>query len=497
MQMFIFKRVLALALAVLTAALLLLSCAESDGDTTVETTSAESGDNVTTEGDTQIYPDLPEKDFEGYTFKALHWYITGWESRRNKDIYAESENGDPINDAVYKRNLYMSDKYNVTFSIQNESYDKVISMTQKFINAGEDAFDLVYARMIDIGPLLTGGYFLDLNKLEYVDFTQPWWDHNSVASLSVLGKLYLVASDINIIDDDATPAIAFNKQFAAESQFPDLYSLAADGTWTMDAMLNLYKGMSRDLNGDSVIDVDNDIYAFLGNFGVTASFYIGGGGTFVSKDENDTPYLSFNSEHNYNVAEKIFEILYDPNNFYDQHTMQSVIDDAAFEKMFTNGHGIFFWMRLDNVTSMRASDTEFGILPIPKYDDSQDRYYSMVSVHTTGLITVPKTATDPARTGFILEGLSAESRYTLIPAYIDKALKGKYVRDNESEAMLDIIFSTKTYDLGDVFGFGSLANDWLGIAGTGSSDVASFYAKHEKNAQKAIDKFIEKIEKAG
>jgi hypothetical protein len=494
MQIFTFKRGLSLALAAVIVALSLLSCSDKGSGTTADTTAAAAETAETTAADTQIYPNLPDMDFEGYNFKVLHWYVVGWDGRMNKDIYAESENGDPINDAVYKRNLYMNEKYNVTFSIQNETQDKVISMTQKFINAGEDAFDLVYARMTDVGSLLTGGYFLDLNKLEYVDFTQPWWDQNSVKSLSVLGKLYLVASDINIIDKDATAAISFNKQYASDNQYPDLYSLVTDGTWTIDKMMSLYVGKSRDVNGDGVIDVDNDVYAFLGKKDVAASFFLGGGGSYVSKDENDMPYLSFDSERNINLVTKIADLMSDSANFYNQHTMQSPIDDTAFEQMFANGHGVFYWMRMDNVTSMRASETEFGILPIPKYDEAQDSYHSMVSIHTCGLMTVPKTATDTSRTGFIVEALAAESKYTLIPAYIDTALKGKYVRDNESEAMLDIIFSTRTYDLGDVFGFGSLAADMYNITPDG---VATFYAKHEKAAQKAIDKFIDKISEAG
>ncbi len=490
------KRIFSLLLAVLLIGTALLSCADDTNEPGATTTAGPADTAATTEGETRLYPDLPEMDFDGYTFKVLHWYVTGWDNRMNKDIYAEAENGDPINDAVYKRNLYMTEKYNVTFSLENKPNNEVISITQKFINSGDDAYDVVYARMFDVTSLLTGGYFLNLKNLEYVDFTKPWWDHNSVESLSVLGKLYLAASDINIIDKDATAALAFNKQYATDNQFPDLYALVNDGAWTMDKMMSLYKGKSRDLNGDGQIDVENDIYAFLGKHDVTGSFFLGGGGTFVSKDENDVPYLSFSSERNYNVAEKIFEIIYDSDNYYNQHTMQKTIDDNAFEQYFVNGHGIFFWMRLDNVTSMRASETEFGILPIPKYDEAQKRYYSMVSIHTAGLITVPKTATDPSRTGFILEALSAESKYTLIPAYIEVALKGKYVRDNESEGMLDLIFDTRTYDLGDVFAFGNLAGDWAGIAASGNKDVASFYAKHEKLAQKAMDKFVEKISEA-
>jgi hypothetical protein len=398
----------------------LVSCATGDNTgSSVTTAAAASSDVSNGTEDARVYPDLPDKDFGGYEFKVLHWYVTGWDNRMNKDIYAESENGDPINDAVYQRNLKINEKYNVTFSIQNETQDKVISMTQQFIRAGEDAYDLVYARMVDVPPLLTEGDFLDFNTIPNINLDNPWWDQNSVAKLSVLGKLYLVASDINIIDKDATAAIAFNKKYAADYNFPNLYDIVGKGEWTMDKMMELYKGKTKDLDGNGKID-ENDIYGFLGKHDVTVSFYMGGGGTFVSKDKDDVPYISFESELNYNVASKVFEIIYDKENFYNQHIMQKVIDDAAFEQLFSNGHGLFYWTRLDGVTAMRATETDFGILPIPKYSTEQENYLNMVSIHTSGLMTIPKTATDIERTGIVLEALAAESKYSLIPAILIK-----------------------------------------------------------------------------
>ena len=70
---------------------------------------------VTTEADTRIYPDLPDTDFEGAECRILV-SLPGagdWEDWGSRDILAEEQNGEPINDAVYKRNLSVMDKYNV------------------------------------------------------------------------------------------------------------------------------------------------------------------------------------------------------------------------------------------------------------------------------------------------------------------------------------------------------------------------------------------------
>ena len=43
-------------------------------------------------------------------------------------------------------------------------------------------------------------------------------------------------------------------------------------------------------------------------------------------------------------------------------------------KMFSADQLLFSWIRLDDVTRMRSSETDFGIIPTPKYDEAQDVY---------------------------------------------------------------------------------------------------------------------------
>ena len=58
--------------------------------------------------------DLPEKDFGGQNF---HFYVMGIERNANNysvEIYAEEQNGEVINDAVYARNLSLSETYHAS-----------------------------------------------------------------------------------------------------------------------------------------------------------------------------------------------------------------------------------------------------------------------------------------------------------------------------------------------------------------------------------------------
>ncbi len=54
--------------------------------------------------------------------------------------------------------------------------------------------------------------------------------------------------------------------------------------------------------------------------------------------------------------------------------------------------------------------------------------------------------------------------------------------------MLDIILSTRVFDLGLLYEFGDLNSDIMTLYHNGKSDFVSMYEKKEKKALKMIDK---------
>ena len=491
--------------AALLAALLLTagavaSCGETAQTPADNKDSAAVTDAVVTEAavteEPRILPDLPEADFGGYEFKILHWFMDGWESRACKDLVADAMNGDTLNDAVYQRNLAVSERYNVTFSMTQEDFAKICTTIKKFVTAGEDAYDLAYTRLYEGKALLTTGCYYNFNALPNIDLTKPWWDVRCKDCMEYDGKLYLMASDINIEDKNATAAILFNKTLASNYDVEDLYALVRDGKWTIDKMREIYSDVSSDVNGDGVMDAE-DLWGFLGGNDVGVSFFLGGEGTYIQRDEKGNLIDTFNTEHNVALTEKIKTVMTDTVNFYNHHdgTQKApVTDDNEYRDMFAGGHGLFFWSRLDEVTTLRTLETDFGILPTPKYDEAQKEYCSLVSQHITGLMTVPASISDPERTGIILEALAAESMYTVQPAYYEVALKGKYLRDDDSAEMLDLIFANRMYDFGEIFDLGGWASQHNIVCKSTSQGVASNYEKYQSKIDKALIKLVDSLE---
>ena len=80
----------------------------------------------------------------------------------------------------------------------------------------------------------------------------------------------------------------------------------------------------------------------------------------------------------------------------------------------------------------------------------------------------------------------------LLPAYYDKTLQGKYMRDNDSLEMLEIIFDSVIYDIGRYYNWGSMYGT---ISSMWNSKQDTFASSFEKTA-KVVTKSMEKTLKA-
>ena len=499
------KRITAVLIALLMLVPTLASCSDNTPAETKETTAqqetaqtAESTDASADESETEderIKPNIPESaDFGGDDITFLHWYNPAWTEtvRQSRDIYSEGITGEAINDAVYNRNVKIEDAYKVKIALQLEQSTDIASMVGQQVTAGDSTYDVVYQILSAAPALIQESYFHNLFNVPNIDLTKPWWDQNSISSLSTMGILPLVSTSINVNDKDATAALAFNKTIASNNQLEDLYTLVREGKWTYDKLTEMAEATYNDSNGDGTMTPD-DVYGFLGGRDVIDSLYHGSGSQFITKNENDEFVFTFGTERDVDVISKGIDIV--NSSWYFNHHAWKDQSDILYRQIFETGHGLFFWMRLDDVTNMRAGDADFGIIPIPKYEEAQDKYYSLVSQHTTGLMSIPITCAgdDLSMVGMVLEALAAESHYTLIPEYIETSLKTKNSRDAESADMLDIILGNRVFDPMNVYSFANFGDAIMDAADANNKDMASLIKSKEKLVNKSIEKVLKAV----
>ena len=284
----------------------------------------------------------------------------------------------------------------------------------------------------------------------------------------------------------------FNKVIAEDMNLGNLYDIVRNNKWIMEKYYELSKDVSQDLNGDGVLGLE-DQWGLTSESFNSLTFFIGAGEKITAKDENDLPILAMNTPR----AESVLEL---SAKFLGDKTITILFNSYSPDKwpLITNiweeGRSLFFLGPLLQTPTFRSMNTDFGILPAPKYEESQERYYHTVSVWNASLMIVPITVTEYEKIGYILEVLAAKSTDTLTPAFYDVQLTNKLIRDNESKEMIDIMLASASFDLGASCSFGGLVWDLLNIGiGTAGKNFASSYAAKEKTAQRDIEKFIEAV----
>ncbi|MCL1858515.1 MAG: hypothetical protein FWF92_04705 [Oscillospiraceae bacterium] len=498
------KKICLLLAFILFLSLLLISCGgnteENKNITPKEAQDINANNEIVLDEETEpvtekLLPNVPDdKDFDGYEFMILGnstAYNTYWYS---KDLYVEDENGDAINDAVYYRNRAIEEKYNIKINakLSGSQYNDA----KKSINSGDGTYDVFSVPLQGATAMLAqDGSLLDLKKVPYIDLDKPWWDQRANEQLSIGHKLMFTISDLLIIDKDALFIFLFNKDVIQEQGLEDPYKLVRDGKWTIDKMWDMAKDMPKDVNGDGKMD-DLDAYRMLTAAHTIHGNVVGSGHFVITKDADDMPVLNITDPMIQASYEKWLNMMLDRNSTWVAQDWDSRHTDIWMYQLevLSEKRGLWLYAGMDRVTTLRTFDFNFGILPNPKFDENQTDYYNHVHAWCTTAISIPVTS-DPERTGMILEALTAESYYTLRPAYYDVSLKTKFMRDDESGEMLDLIFKTRCYDLGHVYNWGGLFDMFCNLPQQKNNDFVSGFEKImpkiERDMEKAIENFLE------
>ncbi len=426
-------------------------------------------------------------DYAGHEFRFLDRSDEKDPNWETIDIFATEADGDTITDAVYQRNRLIEEKINIKIT-ENKVFDPFVD-AKASIMAGGDDFDVITDGLQQLSTLAAEGYLVDFNTIPELKLSSEWWDQDLNRDLSIGKKLFFATGDISIMDNYGTWCIMFNKDIAAEYDLPDLYTMVREGKWTLDQLYDMAKTVTKDTNGDGTLDMD-DQWGFLTESYNTYGLWAAGGQRITTKDADDNPILMELNDRSVAVMSLVTELT---QNKASTLVADSVEGGCGFtNEHFGEGNALFIYGGMWLITKYRGYDVNFGVVPAPKFDETQDRYYNTYSYSNCTGYSIPTTAPDLSRTGTVMEAMAEISKYTLTPAYYDVALKGKYIRDEESAEMLDIILAQRAYDLGMIFNWGSMFSTITGMT-TSKSDFASTFTKREKPTEKAIEKFVEQL----
>ena len=455
------------------------ACSDSaDGDTPSDTTVA--ADGSSTPEDTTPADALEDRknvketlesglDFGGATFQMIV------QTDHINDAWVEELTGSSVDDEVYSRNMYVEELLNIKILPASSiaDYGQINSSVQASVLAGDGAYDLILNHAVNSGALVLGDFCTNWYTVPHVNFSNPWYPQESVANLTFKGQMYSSVSDLCLSLTKNTYCMFFDKVKGEDYGLANMYEIVNNGQWTLDKMKEIVANIYFDENGNTKADAD-DFYGLGTDVNSNLNTYLWSCNQPVFYfTEDDQVVVSFVEEKTGMIIDKVKSIL------FDEVGATKGTDHSYGVKQFAKGRVLFANAQIGQSASLLADyENDFGIIPYPKYDEAQTEYYTMVDGNFS-VIMIPKgiSAEKIGMVGATVEALSAYSWKNVIPKYYDIALKTRYVRDQESVAMLDLIMKNRVVDFAYLYdnwqGFVFLTQDIIGNNKEFTSTVAT------------------------
>lgn len=491
------KRILALLLVALMMTQF-AACSETTTDEgaatggTTTPTASEETEAETTEEDilAALMADVPKEDYGGYEFVMLN--------NESNFAYtlmtAEELTGEGINDAIYNRNVAVAEDLNIVITENMVAYSQVTTDMNTSIAAGDDTYSCFWNESKFVAPFAINGQLLNVNDITAINLEKPWWNGAALEDVEFGDYQYFLVGDLHLMFKESYWMCGFNKNIIDENALGDPYELVREGTWTLDQMKTYMETVAMDLDGNGTMD-GNDRFGVTCYSGCTGAFALAADETFIERDADGVPTLITPDDRFFAVYEKIVSTMFDPANTYvcmDGKTQNIAQYENGWHGVFSSGHALFYLEPIGSLKKLRDMDAEFGIVPFPKYDEAQEDYVTYIAGYAA-FCGIPITASDMQRTGVILENLCAQSYGELRQAYVDTTLNFKYIRDQESAEMLNLILDSGRFNLTDILAVTTPVDTYASNAVAAKMEIASSYAKILNASGKLLDKNVKKL----
>ncbi len=490
------KKVLSLFLAMLMLAAPLAACSSEPADSPDD--SATSAPETTVPPETEpavtdradAKDNLPaDLDFGGKTFHVA--------SRGRSDVDGGGEEtGDTLNDAVYARTRAVEErlKMQIETTVISGNWQTFGTTMEAAILAGDNAWQITNTPGNASLSSRRDYLFQPLQDNKYLELDQPWWNTAAINEISIDGKTvrYLVG-DIALSTFDFLGAMLFNKDLYTDfgKKPEDLYQQVLDRKWTVDSLHQQSAEMLKDVNDNGTME-EEDVYGYtLFTFEDVKFMEAAMDVRRSSRGDDGIPYIDYDQERAILAADKLIELLRNSKSVY---YPPASARDYVF---FSNNRTVFLGTVLGDVkkAELRDMESEYGIIPYPMLDDSQEEYVNYIH-GSAAYYAIPISCSNPDEVGAVLEALCAESYRMVVELYFEIVLKAKYSSDSQSGQCIDIIRNTAR----KIFLF-----EYTAIAGSsgflisnqvraGQNNFASAYASIVEAGNKGIRDHIASIE---
>ncbi|MBR5006122.1 MAG: hypothetical protein IKY07_03410 [Clostridia bacterium] len=451
------SKILAAVIAVILTLPLLFACGNpaspEDGTTTA---AAEASDTPAPEATTEEIDKAGVNNVpESLKYPDTVITILYWEDVERAEFFVEDENGESINDAIYRKNIRTQEGLGIELNWVGTkgNYGSQANFVTQAYNGSVSAepYDAHAGYSLTASTLTTRGLTQNLKDFEILDFSKHWWPETLITAATINDKLYFCSGDISSNMLYMMYGCFFNKTLYESVHNGEAmpYTYVHEGDWTIDKLIELSHGAFEELTNDNVPSY-GDRFGFYTIDLHFDCFFAGCGMVNLKKADDGSLQVSddFTTQKPVDLLEKLVNFLSESGDAYAKGTTSN---DSSSD-MFAAGNAMFTVDRVYMTTfkSMKASDVKYGILPVPKYDKAQEKYITCMAFPYT-MYSMASASQNKEATAATLQ-LMAYHCYDLVtPALFEETMKFRYSSEAEDSLMYDIIRGGVYIDLGRIF----------------------------------------------
>ena len=495
------KRILAALLAAIMLAGSLAACAGGDGD---GETTADPNAPAQTETAPLISDDLPEDlDYEGDEITIISRDKKGW---TDLEIAVEGLTGEPVNDAIFERNKAVEERLGIkiiNYADNTDSIDAVVRKVATAVKGGSKDYDIMAAACCATLPESLGGTFNNLRSedCEYLDLNRAWWTQGFNEAVEYRGAQYAILGSVVLSMYRFGFVTVFNKAIFTDAGQPYLYDYVKNGTWTLDKQAELAPIFYKD-DGNGKQDTTGDRYGFVSSTYTNIDGYWSACKLYiVKKDEDGNLTLVTDMDRLHGTADKLIHLFHNTNGA--TYKVPGTSDDFIWNtirQMFADGEAAMASFRVLEMENevMRGMEQEYGVVPLPKYDETQESYHTLLHDQFT-VIAIPSTVTGDRLTEMsaVLEAMSSASYSIVKPVYYEDTLRTKIAQDPTAADMMDLITDNVYIDAGILYtgSLGDYHHSLREVIASRSNNAVSLYKARNLACSRSIQQLAGKLDK--
>ncbi len=479
------KRALILFLAFMMCVSVLVGCKKGEpGDTGAVNT-----------GDGQVEDELGNHNFGGADFTILSRTETSYE-------HIGELNGDSVSEAVYKRNLAVSERFGVNIKVIELSgaYDDragFVTNVRASYMSSQSPYDLISTHSVYLGWFGSEGILSDLEALPTVDLTKNYWNQNLYNELNIDGSCYIMIGDIAHTLYEYISVMFVNTEILADNRLIEggidgLYDMVEAGDWTWGEMYELAENYGTGSEG--LADPKEGSYGLVFNTHAMRAGMLAQEASIYKKGADGRFYMeSAAGQHLVDAVENMAKFFRLPNMYFQNGWL---FDQDELNPMFMSKKTLFYGQILGESSKFATEMGEgYAVLPLPKFNGDQDNYYTICGDEVTA-VAVVSNVKNKEMSGVITQALAKYGYENVTPEYYEKALKYRYANDPRCPEILELIRSSLTIESVPTYYETSIDSDMFrDIVMQGQTGgVSSRYGTYAEQGNTEIANFYKKID---